>query len=281
MTNRFIRVNGQDFSFDEIAKALGVGIQDGKTDHTIQLCQRVNAGVLTAEASPEGDNYPGIDVELQLPQELETAPILISRTEQPMLEEGPEALRTYCYSRYDEYFAYFDADTRPDKEVDNLTFPPSLAVSGGTFYDVEVTAEDPHVKFNAFHPRRYRRETPDVEAAQQLAADIDRFSSDYDTYEYLDQVGDDSDRNIREIFAMLAAGKVDPLKKYFMDIIAEDPEVDVAERAVDLLARVNVFSAYQMLPPERHDPLAAKISAAETRTATTATAKGPGPVVLS
>lgn len=267
MNNRFIRVNGQEFSFDEVAKALGVSLPESQQDHTVQLCQRVNAGVLVAGGAwGEPDPYPCIDVELHLAEEQNSDPILITKTEQPVQEDSPEALRTYCYSRYNEYFMYFDTDTRPDKYVDKETLLPSVAVSGGPYYNVEVTAEDPYVSFNSYCAARHRREPPMLADAQQLAADIDRFTKTHDTYEYRDRV-DDPEEHVQEIYAILLAGKTDSLVDYFWDILDESEEPEAIIEAKNLLRRIEPFSYYQYELPLRRATLAQQISSAEVRKA--------------
>lgn len=153
MNERFIRVNGQDFSFDEVVKALGVSPIKGNIPHQIQLCQRVEAGILVANGSfYDGDAYPGIDVELQLPQEMKTNPITLTRTEQPKEEGENKNLRTFCYSRQDQYFMFFDADIRPDHEVDDHTLSPSVTISGDRGFPVEVTAENDFVNYKGYTP---------------------------------------------------------------------------------------------------------------------------------
>lgn len=148
MMNRFIRVNGQDFSFDEVAKALGVELPEGITDHQIQLCQRVKTGVLSAGGSvSEDDEYPNIEVELQLPKEMDSQPVLLTRTEQPIPEDEEHELRTFCYSRNDSYFMFFDADTRADREVDDLYISPSVVLSGNPGDNVRVYKENNFVQY--------------------------------------------------------------------------------------------------------------------------------------
>lgn len=147
--DRFILINGQAFSFEAVAQALGLNVDSATKPVEMHLCQRIPDGVLVAKSEYcGGDDYPGIDIELELPAEKDTLPILISRTEQPREEGEICAVRTFGYDRENEYFVHFDTDTRPDAVLDEAELQsPQVVVSGERHLPVEVIAENPFVSF--------------------------------------------------------------------------------------------------------------------------------------
>lgn len=169
--DRFIKINGAVFSFEEVAKALGVECDPGREPVQLHLCQRVDDGVLVAKgAFFDKDEYPAIDLELQLPAEKDSLPVMISRTEQPRVEgaysDGYRGVRTFGYSRADEYFMYFDSDTRPDalvdKDYNQKGLNPKVVVSGGYNYTPEVYQSNQYVKFMGDLPVEEQTREPDV-----------------------------------------------------------------------------------------------------------------------
>lgn len=274
MLNRFIRINGQDFSFDSVATALGIELPAGTSEHQIQLCQRVHDGILVAGGSSyESDAYPHIDVELQIPEDKDTLPILLTRSEQPEPTTTPEALRTFCYSREDEYFMFFDTDTRPDSAVDAELYPPSVTVSGSPIYSVSVKSENPYVSFEPFVPPRQR---PSIrlsrEEAQRLATDINDFQQLHDTYEYADRVAD-PDVHIDAICTLLLNGQFYFVLDYFKEFCQESRDPDTVTAANSLLTRLQAFMCGQSIAPDK-PPLEHQISGASSRTANTPPTQG-------
>ena len=81
---------------------------------------------------------------------------------------------------------------------------------------------------------------------EQLAADIDQFSFDYDPYEYRDTV-DDRETSLRELTASLQDGDVQGVRKWLQDIAEDEPGEWTAEAAA-LLDRLD------QLVPERDTP---------------------------
>lgn len=161
--NRFLRINGENYSLDTVVRALGVFIPENESVQ-VSLCQRVDAGILVAKgAALDQDDYPGIDVELELSADKDSIPIMISRTEQPRPVEEEHALRTFCYDRTDEYFMCFDVDVRPDREVEEHYFPPELIVSGSPDNCVVVSCENQYVDFQGV-----QNVTPKKESLQTL-----------------------------------------------------------------------------------------------------------------
>lgn len=145
--DRFLKINGAVFSFEQVAKALGLQLSANESVK-IDLCQRVNGGILVAQGAPfDNDDYPGLDVFMELPPEKGSFPVMITRTEQPRPEEEVHSVRTYAYSRSDEYFMYFDVDTRSDEEVDKDFSIPQVVVSGGPHYPVEVVSENSYFRY--------------------------------------------------------------------------------------------------------------------------------------
>lgn len=242
MSNRFIRINGQDFSFDSVAAALGIPPPEGSASHQIQLCQRVHDGILVAGGSDyDSDPYPHMDVELQLPQDKDTLPIFLTRSEQPEYSGEVESLRTFCYSREEEYFAFFDADTRSDADVERDPLPPSMVVSGSPLSSVSVKAENPYVSFEHFvfnRPKSPARLSHDE--AQRLATEINDFQRLYDTYEYSDRVSDPS-VHIDAICTALLSGRTDFMFDYFKEFSQESRDPDIVSAAKALLSRLQAF----------------------------------------
>ena len=83
---------------------------------------------------------------------------------------------------------------------------------------------------------------------EQLAADIDQFSFDYDPYEYRDTV-DDRETSLRELTASLQDGDVQGVRKWLQDIAEDEPGEWTAEAAA-LLDRLD------QLVPEKEAILA-------------------------
>ena len=81
---------------------------------------------------------------------------------------------------------------------------------------------------------------------EQLAADIDQFSFDYDPYEYRDTV-DDRETALRELTASLQDGDAQGVRKWLQDIAEDEPGEWTAEAAA-LLDRL------EQLVPERDTP---------------------------
>lgn len=79
----------------------------------------------------------------------------------------------------------------------------------------------------------------DDKELQQLASDIDQFSSEYDLYEYRDSV-DNREDNVSMIYSALVSGKADSIRKWVAEIAADennDPP-EVVESAKKLMARI-------------------------------------------
>ncbi|MFV0529138.1 MAG: hypothetical protein ACK5MN_10525 [Lachnospiraceae bacterium] len=85
------------------------------------------------------------------------------------------------------------------------------------------------------------------EAIHQLAVDIDRFSEEYDTYGYRDDV-DDTEENIQEIERTIIDGEIAPLKKYLQEIIDEDNLPEHIQTAKQLLRRLKCTAKPTMVP---------------------------------
>lgn len=159
--DRFIRVNGKEFSFEEVAKALGFEVAPHLDPVQVHLCQQIEDGVLVAKgAFFDKDDYPGMDVELELPEEKDSMPVIISRTEQPRLDTEERGVRTFCYNRENEYFMYFDVDTRTDDEVDKEIDVPSVVLSGSRLAEVDVYEENTFVRYRGALPAKERAVEP-------------------------------------------------------------------------------------------------------------------------
>ena len=152
--DRFLRINGQDFSFSDVAKALSIELTDKEALH-VMLCQRVDAGILAAQTAwLDHDDYPCMDVDLILPEDQKSNPVMITRTEQPRADGECSELKTFCYCRDDEYFMYFTSDIRSDEEVDQQFIDPIVTLSGSPNWNVSAKAENPYVRYSGYTPDR-------------------------------------------------------------------------------------------------------------------------------
>lgn len=153
-----ISLNGKVFSLEEVCRALGV---DPCAQPNVSLCIGVKAGVLKSSLCNEDPDYPGIRTELALPPEAESVDIMLTITEQPRSEDEHEPVRTFGYNRDDEYFLYFDADTRPDREVEDALRRPSVTIGGNPNLPADVYQENNRwCATTCPRPRRRRRKSP-------------------------------------------------------------------------------------------------------------------------
>ena len=78
---------------------------------------------------------------------------------------------------------------------------------------------------------------PQRDPIEQLAADIDQFSFDYDTYEYRDQV-DNREDALRELTAALRSGDVNGVRDWLQEFADENEPGEAATKAAELLDRL-------------------------------------------
>ena len=78
---------------------------------------------------------------------------------------------------------------------------------------------------------------PQRDPIEQLAADIDQFSFDYDTYEYRDQV-DNREDALRELTAALRGGDVNSVRDWLQEFADENERGEAATKAAELLDRL-------------------------------------------
>ena len=78
---------------------------------------------------------------------------------------------------------------------------------------------------------------PQRDPIEQLAADIDQFSFDYDTYEYRDQVDNREDAQ-RELTAALRSGDASGVRDWLQEIADENEPGEAATKAAELLDRL-------------------------------------------
>ena len=78
---------------------------------------------------------------------------------------------------------------------------------------------------------------PQRDTIEQLAADIDQFSFDYDTYEYRDQV-DNREDALRELTATLRSGDVNSVRDWLQEFADENERGEAATKAAELLDRL-------------------------------------------
>ena len=79
---------------------------------------------------------------------------------------------------------------------------------------------------------------PQRDPIEQLAADIDQFSFDYDTYEYRDQV-DNREDALRELTATLRGGDVNSVRDWLQEFADENGPGEAATKAAELLERLD------------------------------------------
>lgn len=152
-----ISLNGKVFSLEEVCRALGV---DPGAQPNVSLCIGVKAGVLKSSLCNEDPDYPGIRTELALPAEAESVDIMLTVTEQPRSEDEHEPVRTFGYNRDDEYFLYFDADTRPDREVEDALRRPSVTIGGNPNLPADVYQENNMVRYHMSPAPEETKEKP-------------------------------------------------------------------------------------------------------------------------
>ena len=78
---------------------------------------------------------------------------------------------------------------------------------------------------------------PQRDPIEQLAADIDQFSFDYDTYEYRDQVDNRGDA-LRELTAALRSGDASGVRDWLQEFADENEPGEAAAKAAELLERL-------------------------------------------
>ncbi|MDO5425153.1 MAG: DUF3849 domain-containing protein [Eubacteriales bacterium] len=79
----------------------------------------------------------------------------------------------------------------------------------------------------------------DDKELQKLASDIDKFSEEYDLYEYNDTVSD-KEENVRQIYSDLVSGKAESIREWVAEIAADENDdlPEVVEGAKKLLTRI-------------------------------------------
>ena len=91
---------------------------------------------------------------------------------------------------------------------------------------------------------------PERDPIEQLAADIDQFSFDYDTYEYRDRV-DDREDALRELTTALRSGDADGIRDWLQEFADENEPGEANEKAMELLERLDQL--VPMAEPEQLD----------------------------
>ena len=79
---------------------------------------------------------------------------------------------------------------------------------------------------------------PQLDPIEQLAADIDQFSFDYDTYEYRDQV-DNREDALRELTATLRSGDASGVRDWLQEFADENEPGEAFTKAAELLDRLD------------------------------------------
>lgn len=107
----------------------------------------------------------------------------------------------------------------------------------------------------------------------ELAEKLDAFSFDYDTYEYQDTVGSDSEKNIQKIADDLMTGNFEPYQKYLKESIRESEDSELIETAQELLAEVKALDC--KANPKKLKSLDTQIQSAANRSHNEAFNKEP------
>ena len=76
-----------------------------------------------------------------------------------------------------------------------------------------------------------------VDEAAKLAAEIDRFSRDFDPYEYSDTV-DNWEVQVQNIATDIRSGKSADYKKYLSDVVSESDNIEDVRKAAELLVKL-------------------------------------------
>ena len=97
------------------------------------------------------------------------------------------------------------------------------------------------VDVNAQSEQNVVMENEDYKRAHAIAAKLDEWGQDYDTYEYNDTV-DDCAAHIEELTACIMDGQTDSLKKYLQDAIADgEAEDKIIVRAKEILNELDEY----------------------------------------
>ena len=91
---------------------------------------------------------------------------------------------------------------------------------------------------------------PEQDPIDQLAADIDQFSFDYDTYEYRDRV-DNREDALRELTDALHSGDANGVRDWLQEFASENEPSEAATKAVEMLGRLD-----QLVPVAEPEQLA-------------------------
>ena len=169
------------------------------------------------------------------------------RTEEVQAESISYAVcQYYGIETGDNSFGYI-ASWSQGKELKELR--ASLEVINKTASEL-ITDIDRHYKEickeRGIDPTARQEPEQKPDPIEQLAADIDQFSYDYDSYGYWDAV-DDRETALRELTASLQDGDAQGVRKWLQDIVEDEPGEWTAE-ATALLDRLD------QLVPERDTP---------------------------
>ena len=83
----------------------------------------------------------------------------------------------------------------------------------------------------------WEKRMPDLEPAEQLAVEIDRFSYDYDVYSYRNN-NPNMTESVSEIFEMIVQGNTEPITDWLSEVISEGALPDEMQRAKVLLEKL-------------------------------------------
>ena len=83
----------------------------------------------------------------------------------------------------------------------------------------------------------WEKRMPDLEPAEQLAVEIDRFSHDYDVYSYRNN-NPNMTESVSEISEMIVQGNTEPISDWLNEVISEEALPDEMQRAKVLLEKL-------------------------------------------
>ena len=158
--------------------------------------------------------------------------------------EIEETVKCHVQAKIDEY----DIDevdllsgNRIDLEI--LEHIPSITSEPKAMEVItELVAKLPEMEIDGvmsedMEAKVWEKRMPDLEPAEQLAVEIDRFSYDYDVYSYRNN-NPNMTESVSEIFEMIVQGNTEPITDWLSEVISEGALPDEMQRAKVLLEKL-------------------------------------------
>lgn len=161
--------------------------------------------------------------------------------------EIEETVKCHVQAKIDEY----DIDevdllsgNRIDLEI--LEHIPSITSEPKAMEVItELVAKLPEMEIDGvmsedMEAKVWEKRMPDLEPAEQLAVEIDRFSYDYDVYSYRNN-NTNMTESVSEIFEMIVQGNTEPITDWLSEVISEGALPDEMQRAKVLLEKLGEY----------------------------------------